>query len=391
MNGTPVKTMLIGLGDLGSAVLDLLVRESGLGQIVVASRNASRGGARVNLARIAAEALGRDDAVPPVRFIPLDLDRPEAVVEMVHREAPDIVLSTATRQTWWVTDLLPEPEAQLLRKARFGVWLPLHLALTLKLMQALRAADYRGLVLTAPFPDVVNPVLARLGLAPSCGVGNVDEVAAKVRLLASENLRCAPQRLRVMLVAHHALEASAVGGSTAPLPPHFLRLYLDGDDVTERAGGEGLLRARYAIPDGAATCLLTAASIVRLLRGLASDQNTWLHAPAPGGLPGGYPVMVGRCEIHVAPIPGLTIDEAIALNEASHKFDGVERIEPDGTVRFCSEDAAVLREALGYDAQLLKPHEADDRAKELMARLRDLGRRRGVDLDQAWQGARPSA
>ena len=78
------------------------------------------------------------------------------------------------------------------------------------------------------------------------------------------------------------------------------------------------------------------------------------------------------------------------LNEASQRWDGIERIEPDGTAIFCSEDAAVLRDTIGYDAPRLKPDEADDRAEELMIKLREFARQSGLDLDRAWRAARLS-
>ena len=93
----PVTIMLIGLGGLGSILLELLARESGLGKIVAASRNAERGVARCNLARLGAMAQGRR---PDIRFVPLDLNNLEATAEVVRREAPDIILSTATMQPW---------------------------------------------------------------------------------------------------------------------------------------------------------------------------------------------------------------------------------------------------------------------------------------------------
>jgi hypothetical protein len=379
------KLLLVGLGDLGSTALEFLAREPRLGSIVAASRNAGRGERRVNLARLGAIAQG---FAPSIRFATADLDQPEAFVDLVRRENPEIILSTATRQTWWLRDLLPPEQASLLRKARFGVWLPIQLALTLKLMQALRAADYRGLVLTAPFPDVVNAVLAKIDLAPSCGVGNVDEIAAKVRWVAAKRLGESAHEIKVYLVAHHALEPLAFEGDRGPLPPHCLRIYLDDRNVTEEAGGEQLLRAPYCLPAGPATNFLTAGSIARLIRALCSEDETLLHAPAPGGLPGGYPILVRGGEIAVAEIEGLSREEAIMMNEASHRFDGIERIEADGTAVFCGEDAAVLRDVLGYDAKQLKPGEADDRAQELMARLREFARKAGVDLDRAWQAAR---
>ena len=377
--------MLIGFGDLGAAALELLAREPSVGPIVVASRNRRRSELGVNLARLGAIAQG---CAPAIRFVPLDLDQETTAAETIAREAPDVILSTATRQTWWLADLLPEEHARALRKARLGVWLPLHLTLTLKFMKAVRAADYHGITLSAPFPDVVNAVLGKAGLAPSCGVGNVDEIAAKVRYLAAQNLQAPIERLRVVIVAHHALDASAFTGASGRLPPYFLRVFLGGEDVTEAAGGEELIRAPYRLPAGPPRCNLTAGSAARLIRSLAASEETAMHAPAPAGLPGGYPVLASSNGIRVAPIHGLTLEQAVALNEASHPFDGIERIEADGTVVFCPEDSEVLRGTLGYDARSLTPREADDRAQELAAKLSEFARRLGVDLDRAREASR---
>lgn len=369
--------LLIGLGGLGSVLLELLAREEGLGRIVVGSRSAERGVARCNLARLGAMAQGY---APAIEFTPLDLDHPAAVAETVQRESPDLILSTATRQTWWLPDLLPPAQAAVVKSAGFGVWLPVHLTLTLKLMAALRDAGYRGLTLTAPFPDVVNPVLGRLGLAPTCGVGNLDEITPKVRLLAAGRLGVSPDAVRVWLVAHHALEPAAFGQPMAEIPPYFLRLECGGQDVTAAVRADELLLSPYPLPSGPATHFLTAGSTVRLVRALLSERDALLHAPGPNGLPGGYPVVANRDGVQPAPVEGLSLAQAIAINERSHRFDGVERIEADGAVVFCPAAADVLRRALGYDCHRLLPDEAEERAKELIARFREYAERHGVRL-----------
>jgi hypothetical protein len=369
--------MLIGLGGLGSIILELLAREEGLGQIVVGSRNGAHGIARCNLARLGAMAQGY---APSLSFVPLDLNDKEAVAETVHREAPDLILSTATMQTWWLPDLLPPEQAAVIKGAGFGVWLPVHLTLTLKLMEALRDADYHGITLTAPFPDVVNCVLGRLDLAPTCGVGNLDEIVPKVRLLAAERLGAPLDAVRVLLVAHHALESAVFGEPTGEIPPYFLRVEVGGQDVTEAVRADELLLAPYPLPSGPVTHFLTAGSAVRLIRALLSEGGALLHAPGPNGLPGGYPVIVGRSGVQAAPIEGFTLAEAIAINERSHRFDGIERIDADGIVVFCPEAADVLRVELGYDCEQLAPYESEERAKELIARFREYARRYGVSL-----------
>jgi hypothetical protein len=374
---TKPTIMLIGLGGLGSVVLELLAREEGLGRIIVGSRNAARGIARCNLARLGATAQGY---APDIRFVPLDLNDKEAVAEIVRREAPDIILSTATMQTWWLPNLLPPEQAAVIKGAGFGVWLPVHLTLTRKLMEALRDAAYPGVTLTASYPDVVNCVLDRLNLAPTCGMGNVDEIVSKVRLLAAQRLAASPDEVHVLLVAHHALLSAVFGEPAGETPPCFLRVEYGGQDVTEAIGADELLLAPYPMPSGPVTHFLSAGSAVRLIRAFLSDGETLLHAPAPNGLPGGYPVIVSSSGVRPAPIAGLTLAEAIAINERSHRFDGIERIRADGSVVFCPESADVLRLELGYDCDQLAPNESEERARELIARFREYAERYGVSL-----------
>jgi NAD(P)-dependent dehydrogenase (short-subunit alcohol dehydrogenase family) len=377
MMGPGPTIMLVGLGDLGAAVLELLARQEGLGQIVVCSRRAARGVARCNLARMGAMAQGYE---PSIRFVALDINDAGAVADTVQHEAPNLIFSAASLQTWWLADLLPQEQAQVLKKARFGIWLPVHLTLTLKLMRALHDAHYRGITVTAPFPDVVNCVLGKLGLAPTCGVGNLDEIVPKLRLLAAERLGERLDAIDVLLVAHHALHPAAFGEPMEEIPPYYLRIYFEGRDVSEKVDAHALLLAPYPLTPGPPSCFLSAATAVKLIRALLSEGETYLHAPAPHGLPGGYPIIVQGGDVQPAPLEGLSLAEAIDINERSHRFDGVERIEADGTVVFCPQDVEVLRNALGCGYERLKPAESEDRARELMARFREFAARHGVVL-----------
>jgi hypothetical protein len=371
--------MLIGLGHLGGVVLELLARQATLGRIIACSRDSQRGEARCNLARLGALAQGFESQI---EYRAIDLEAPERVAELVEQEAPDLVLSTATLQTWWLSELLPPAPAARLRKARFGAWLSVHLPLTLELMRALQLADYRGISLTAPFPDVVNCVLGRLGLAPTCGVGNLDEVVPKVRLLAARRLRAPLSEVGVQLVAHHALQVHVFGSAAAQKPPFYLRVEHLGRDVTRETAANELLFSPSPLPGGPAWAFLTAGSTVRLVLALLRGVEVDLHAPAPGGLPGGYPIRVRDGSVSVAPIEGLSLEEAIAINERSHPFDGIERIETDGTVVFVPESVEVMRGELGYDCEQLRPEEARESGRELISRFREFALRHGVDLSR---------
>jgi hypothetical protein len=369
--------MLVGLGDLGGVILELLTRQPWLERIVVGSVDADAAAARCNLAQLGAIAQGYE---PTISFIPLDLRDTDRVAEVIHREHPDIVLSTASLQTWWLPDLLPPVKSQLIKGAGFGVWLPVHSLLTVKLMQALEKCVYDGLVLTAPFPDVANCMLARMGLAPTCGVGNLGEIVPKVRLLAARRLEAELEGVSVTLVAHHALQRYAMWQPEGDPPPYFLRVELDGEDVTEAVRADELLFAQFPVARGRVIHFLTAATTVNLLRALSLKERTFLHVPAPNGLPGGYPVWASSSGVDPCDIEGLPLGDAIAINERSHRYDGIESIEPDGTVVFRSESAAIFRDELGYDCERLAPDDIGARATELTTRFKEYGRKHGVEL-----------
>jgi hypothetical protein len=383
--------MIVGLGSLGSVLLELLARDEAIGDIVVAGRNLARGEARCNLARLGALAQGRD---PRIRFVPLDLNDRGRAAESIARHSPDIIVSTASLQTWWLTELLPPDARARLARAPFGAWLPVHLTLAITFMEVLRDANYRGHALVASFPDVVNVVLGRLGLAPTCGLGNLDEIVPKLQHLAGQRLGVSPRAIRVLLVAHHALEPLVFSGRRVPadrsiaLPPYWLRIESDGRDVTDEVEAHRLLFEPYPLPPGPAWHFLTAGSSTSLIRALSDEREEMLHAPAPGGLPGGYPVAASRAGVHLIDLPGCSRDQAISINERSQRFDGIERIDADGTVEFTAETTDVLERVLGYNGGRLRPSESEGRAQELVARFREYAARHGVDLPAAEAASR---
>jgi len=369
--------MLIGLGSLGELALEFLAKEEGIGKIVVGSRNQKRGEEYCNLVSMGAVAQGY---TPEIEFIALDLNQVNATADAIYRVSPDIILSTASMMTWWYPNLLPSEHRQALNRAGFGVWLPVHLHLVMQLMQVLRLINYKGYSLNASFPDVAHPVLKARGLTPTAGVGNLDEMVPKVKLLGAERLGVQAEELKVTMVGHHALEGWVFGERVGQSPPYYLRVEYAGRDVTEELKADELLFESYPLPKGPLWNHLSAASAVRMVKALLSESQVFLHAPGPHGLPGGYPVRVSRDGLEVALPPDLSLDEAKRINQASHPFDGVQEIEPDGTVVFCQESVEILRQTLGYECERLSPWETESHARDLIQRFQAFARKHGVDL-----------
>jgi hypothetical protein len=321
---------VVGLGDLGSRVLDTLARSTKIERLIGVTRDTARGEARVAQCRLVAALQGgpRHLEFRPIREI----------AEAAELDA-DVIVCGATRHTWWK----PSPGG-----VPYGTWLPLQLTLVRDLMRARPKAR----VVCLPYPDGVGPALAPLGLAPDIGAGNVGETAPKLALLSGTDVR---------LVMHHAVQRYAF--------PDFAFLG-DGDDeeppwvaqisgVSEERVRE-LFHARWPLPTGTVSHDLTAASTAQVVEALLSDEPQRVHAPAPHGLPGGYPLLVSRDRIEV---DWPDEREAVAINERAARWDGLERVEPDGTLVF-------TRELFGVGASRVAPHELDAVADEL-ERARD--------------------
>ena len=118
---------------------------------------------RTNSALLSSYQMGYN---PVIEFTKVDLHDIDRTAETLNRIQPDIIYNSATLQSWWVLAELPKEAYTALDRARYGPWLPMHLLLTYKLMLAVKKSGIDTMVVNAAFPDVVNPVLDKVGLSP---------------------------------------------------------------------------------------------------------------------------------------------------------------------------------------------------------------------------------
>ncbi|HYZ77243.1 MAG TPA: hypothetical protein VE596_07695 [Gaiellaceae bacterium] len=351
--------LVIGLGDLGTRVLDALARLPEIERLVGAGRDEERGRARAGQAAFVAELLGGPRRV---EFERVDLVDVAAAASLLRRLDPDLVVTAASRHTWWLPFADERVDAMPM-----GVWLPLQLVLVRRLMEARREAGVAARVLSLPYPDGVGPALAPFGLAPELGAGNVAETAPKLALLAAHEAGVARDEVRVRLVMHHAAQRVAFGDDEAEEAPWTAEVRVR-DEPLPRERVERLFRAPWPLPSGRDTHELSAAATAHAVRALLREEPTATHAPAPNGLPGGYPVRLSRGRVELDLPEGLELTEAIALNERAAAFDGIERIELDGTVVLTAATAEAAEKLLGLRLERVGPHEMNDVADELVAR-----------------------
>jgi hypothetical protein len=322
----------------------------------------------VNLAVQSALHGGRS---PRVTCAPVDVRNRDQTAAAIATFRPDVIFSAVTLQSWWVTATLPPRAAARVAEARFGPWLPVHLAPVRQLMLAVREARSEAVVVNAAFPDAVHPVLAAVGAAPHVGIGNVANVVPGVRLGLADRLGVPVERLDVRLYAAHYVSHRVSRHGDTGEAPFLLRVVLDGTDITghlDLGNPFAHLPTVYRRPGGLEGQPMTASSAVAVLRAVLGDRPCHVHAPGPQGLPGGYAVQASRAGVEVHVPPGSTVGELVEVNRAGLAADGIEAIDGLGGVTFRDREASVLADVLRYKCSYLPLAEVDARAEELAGR-----------------------
>jgi streptogramin lyase len=116
--------------------------------------------------------------------------------------------------------------------------------------------------------------------------------------------------------------------------------------------------------------VVTAAAALPVLLALLPDAAPLRYsAPAPLGLPGGYPVEIAAGAIRLDLPPGADLDEIVAYHRRMGRGDGVEEIAEDGTVFFTEAAKAAVADLDPGLGEPLSPDDALARFERLASHL----------------------
>ncbi len=362
-----MKILFVGLGNLGSQVFDLfLLRGAQTYTFSVAGKNEHYLSERTSLTTYAAMQLGLSPDVEIASMDVLNVDRTAQTISLLK---PDFIFCAVTLQPWMAIAKLPKPVFETLHRATPGPWLPLTLTPVYKLMQAVKQSGVTTKVINGSFPDTINAVLGKVGLAPLIGIGNLANTVPALRKSIALKLGASVEKVDLLLFGHHALSHKISHDGDAGQIPFHLTAYLSGKDLTGQLDMGTIFDLLPATLRREHTQLLTAASAAAVFEAIANNTGGIVHAPGPNGLVGAYPVRVKpERGIEIVLPKGLTLEEAIRINEDGQRFDGIERIDEDGTVHFTESHMAILEETFGYSCKQMALNEVEYWAEELKAK-----------------------
>jgi hypothetical protein len=352
------SVLIVGAGDAGLKMAAGLVQSGRLRHLTLADPAHGRGPAAAGLLA----SLGHC----PVDFVALDGTRQGDVEALLRRVGPDLLVQSASLVGPWATIGRQDPVAQALSAAGLGIQLPAQLPVLTSVMQAVRAIDYAGPVANLSLPDITHAVLQARGLAPTIGLGNVSMQLLRVRAAlraqaaeigAAEIGAAETEPFLIRLVGHHKQVYGVMMAELPKDPEARVRVYLG----EEGRRADELAYQGYPLAPSIDYNVVTAAAALPVLLALLPDAAPLRYsAPAPLGLPGGYPVEIAAGAIRLDLPPGADLDEIVAYHR---------RIAEDGTVFFTEAAKAAVADLDPGLGEPLSPDDALARFERLASHL----------------------
>lgn len=364
------KVLLVGMGEVGSHLLEFIARGEQDLEWIVGDVDENRAKWACNNAQIGAVFHKK---YPKFRPMKIDLFDIEKTTKLIQAEKPVAVINCTVLHTWHLIRQLPYELYSKISEACLGAWLPCQLTLAMHLAQAIKNSGIKLHYINTSLSCLTNPVLGKIGLAPTIGIGNIDLIAPAIITYISQQKNISPTRIETFQVCHHQhwvfpREAGYKDGA-----PFFLKILIDGVDVTHEFDTKKVMfdSVKLYAPTTAFSSV-SASSTLKNLRALVFDEGIRTHSPGPLGLPGGYPVVLDAKGASIALPSEISLNEAIAINTKSCQMDGIAEIKDDGTVVFADYTYELMKDYLGFNCKSFKPFEAKDLAFEQMAKFKEL-------------------
>jgi len=308
---------------------------------------------------------------PKIEFQKIDIFKEDELAATLEKTRPKAILNMATLYSSYAYAPLIENRLKELgiRSRLAGHSFAKDFIPIYKLMKAVKKSKIDTRVVNIAFPDHTNPVLGKLGLAPTSGAGTLDLTVEALKMVVAQKFDVPIHNVNVVMVGHHAIRAYPAGDV-----PFYLKILIGQEDVTKKLKiNEILHEALQATYGQENNAIVTGSSGARITLNILNNTGILSCVPGVKGLPGGYPVRLTGNGPEIFLPPEVNMEDAKKLNDIGMKMDGIEKIEDDGTIVFTAPTVKLMKDFLGLNWTRMKVSEAEKMAKELIASWKKLG------------------
>ncbi len=349
-----VTVMIIGLGSVGTYLLDYLVSSNDPAmRIVVAGRNYEKMEKNVNIVRVAGLIRGLNKSRIDIES-GVDLTDTESIRRAVEKYEPDFIVNSSRAYPG-----LKYGSISWTNIRAYGIWSPLAIRFTKNIMEACEKADTNAIVINTSYSDAVIPWLKSAGEAyPDFGSGNLNHLVPRIKFAAAKMLDVEDfWNVDVMFAAGHFHDVCISKEGQAEGVELPIKVYYRGEEKN-LPKEEIFATCKIAMPVDAQRNMMNASSNYRIIRAVIEAVRTGdaqrVFSPGAFGNIGGYPVLVGSRNGRME----AWIDESVfgfeemeRANRESMALDGIEDVREG---RLYYTDALIEKVKRVFGAELPK-------------------------------------
>jgi len=346
-----IKVMIIGLGSVGSYLLDYLISKNDQAiHIVAVGRDGDKMQEKVNIIKIAGLIRGVNKSHVEVEG-GVELNDIHSVKAVIEKHQPDFIVNSSRAYSG-----LKYGSISWANVRAYGIWSPLAIRFTKNVMDACDLADTNAIVINTSYSDAVIPWLKSAGRAyPDFGSGNLNHLVPRMKFAAANMLGAGDfWNIDIMFAAGHFHDVciSKEGQTEGTELP--LKIYYKG--VEQNLSHDEIYRScKISMPVDQTRNMMNASSnyqiISAVIDAVRTGKNQRVFIPGFGGNIGGYPVLIGYRDGR----PSAWIDESVfsfeEMNRADREsmaLDGIEDIV-DGKLIYTEELIQKVIKAFGVE------------------------------------------
>lgn len=351
VNDDEITIMIIGLGSVGTYLLDFLVSKNDPAiKLVVVGRNHEKMQSDVNIVRVA--GLIRELNKSQIEIESgVDLNDVQSIEKAISKYDPDFIVNSSRAYPG-----LKYGSISWSNVRAYGIWTPLSIKFTKNIMDACENADANAVVINTSYSDAVIPWLKSAGKAyPDFGSGNLNHLIPRMKFAVADILGVDDfWNVDFNFAASHFHDVclSKEGQTEGVNLP--LKIYYKGEE--QDIPHEDIFKeCSISMPVDQKRNMMNASSNYRIISAvidaIRTGKNQKVFSPGAFGHIGGYPVIIGYKDDEISAWIDESVfafDEMDKANRESLALDGVEDIR-DSTLIYTDDLIKKVENAFGED------------------------------------------
>ena len=349
ISGRKIRIMIIGLGSVGTYLLDYLLSAGDKNmEICVAGRSEEKMVPNVNIVRVASLIRGQNRTNVKIRGN-MDLSDIDSITACLLEYRPDIVINSSRAYPG-----LKYGSISWKNVRAYGIWAPLAIKYTRNIMEAYERAESQAIVINTSYPDAVIPWLKSAGKAyPDFGSGNINHLIPRVRFAVAETYGLEDYwNVDVTWAVSHFHDVVISKEGQTEQVSQLIDIRYQGKKL-EPDLDQIFVACRIPMPTDARRNMMNASSNFEIIQGILAavreGKRVRLHSPGVFGEIGGYPVILDGTGKRVRAYideEAFDLESMRRKNRESIYLDGIENVE-DGILTWTDELLAKSRDAFG--------------------------------------------